>query len=152
PFIVPVLSGAGERPAAKWPAISNSRSNPEAPRESAPFRRRSSQGCHRAATRCVAMLRSVAILRIPPELTGYRPAFAKLRCIHAKAGGRVVLGAGLERSLLKEPATKGGLRMTLNGMDGLGYLLSDPRCDQTFTPEDFGEEQRQMAAVAEQLV
>ena len=41
--------------------------------------------------------------------------------------------------------------MKLERIDGLGYLLSDPRCEETFTPEDFTEEQRQMAGVAEQL-
>jgi len=41
--------------------------------------------------------------------------------------------------------------MTFQAIDGLGYLLGDARCEQTFTPEEFSEEQRQMAAVAEEL-
>ena len=41
--------------------------------------------------------------------------------------------------------------MTFQAIDGLGYLLGDARCEQTFTPEEFSEDQRQMAAVAEEL-
>ena len=42
--------------------------------------------------------------------------------------------------------------MTFGRTSGLGYLIADARCDETFTPEDLTDDQRQMAAVAEQLV
>src|SRR6185436_12128090 len=50
-----------------------------------------------------------------------------------------------------EPEQSEANRMTFQAIDGLGYLLGDARCEQTFTPEEFSEEQRQMAAVAEEL-
>src|SRR5689334_548565 len=41
--------------------------------------------------------------------------------------------------------------MTFQAIDGLGYLMGDARSEQIFTPEDFNDDQRQMADVAEQL-